>query len=135
MKTFTYYELRCAVSETFYEVLLGERYTIGQAAGRCLTEFRSEAQGAGQDALVVLSVLLSRVARHEPETLSRFSPEIEAIKALAKKSACWKGLSSGETERMKEDVRFVIEKAGAQPRMDTNGSGSGKSQPNENLNS
>ena len=131
MKPFTYYELRCAVSETFYEVLLGERYTLGQAAGRCLTEFRSEAQGAGQDALVVLSVLLSRVARHEPETLSRFSPEIEAVKALAKKSACWKGLSSGETERMKEDVRFVIEKASAQPRTTANANGLDQPQANE----
>ena len=126
MKTFSYYELRCAVSETFYEVLLGERYTLGQAAGRCLTEFRSEAQGAGQEALGVLSVVLSRVARHEPAALPRFSPEIEAVKALAKKSACWKGLSSGETSRMKEDVRFVVEKAEAQPRMDTNGHGSAK---------
>lgn len=126
MKTFSYYELRCAVSETFYEVLQDEHYTIGQAAGRCLTEFRSEAQGAGQEALVVLSVVLSRVARHEPAALPRFSPEIEAVKALAKKSACWKGLSSGETERMKEDVRFVVEKAEAQPRMDTNGHGSAK---------
>ena len=124
MKTFSYYELRCAVSETFYEVLQDEHYTIGQAAGRCLTEFRSEAQGAGQEALVVLSVVLSRVARHDPAALPRFSPEIEAVKALAKKSACWKGLSSGETSRMKEDVRFVVEKAGAQPRMDTSGHGS-----------
>ena len=126
MKNFSYYELRCAVSETFYEVLQDEHYTIGQAAGRCLTEFRSEAQGAGQEALVVLSVVLSRVARHDPAALPRFSPEIEAVKALAKKSACWKGLSSGETSRMKEDVRFVVEKAEAQPRMDTNGHGSAK---------
>ena len=131
MKSFTYYELRCAVSETFYEVLLGERYTIGQAAGRCLTEFRSEAQGAGQDALVVLSVLLSRVARHEPETLARYLPEIEALKALSKKSACWKGLSSGETSRMREDVRFVIEKASAPPRTTANAHGVDQPQANE----
>ena len=131
MKTFSYYELRCAVSETFYEVLLGERYTLGQAAGRCLTEFRSEAQGAGQEALVVLSVVLSRVARHEPAALPRFLPEIVALKALAKKSACWKGLSSGETERMKEDVRFVIEKASAQPRTTANANGLDQPQANE----
>ena len=131
MKPFTYYELRCAVSETFYEVLLGERYTIGQAAGRCLTEFRSEAQGGGQDALVVLSVLLSRVARHEPAALPRFAPEIAALKALAKKTACWKGLSSGETSRMKEDVRFAVEKAEAQPRVDTNAHGVDPSQAHD----
>ena len=106
-----YFELRCAVSEMFYEVLLSEHYTIGQAAGRCLVEFRNEAQGAGQPALVVLSVLLSRVARHEPGTLDRFGPEVEALRALGKKSACWKGLASAEKERMQEDLRFVLEKA------------------------
>ena len=111
MKSFTYYELRCSVAETFYEVLLGVGYTIGQATGRCLVEFRGEAQGAGQAALVVLSVLLSRVARHEPATLARFKPEIEALRALGKKSACWKGLTSGEKERLQEDLRFVLEKA------------------------
>ena len=111
MKSGSYFELRCAVLETFYEVLLSEHYTIGQAAGRCLVEFRSEAQGGGQDALVAGSVILSRVARHDPSALARFQAEIGAMQALAKQSACWKGLSTSEKERMKEDVRFVSEKA------------------------
>jgi hypothetical protein len=111
MKNGTYFELRCAVEEMFYENLLAEKYTIGQAAGRCLVEFRSEAQGGGQDALVVLSVLLARVARHEPATLARFAAESEALRAIAKKSACWRGLADLEKERLKEDVRFVLEKA------------------------
>lgn len=111
----SYYELRCAVVETFYGNLLAERYTIGQAAGRCLVEFRSEAQSGGADALVVLSVLLSRVARHEPAALARFQPEIAALRALGRKSACWRGLPSGAKERMQEDVLFALEKAGAIP--------------------
>lgn len=115
MKNSSYYELRCAVSEMFYDVLLTENYTIGQATGRCLVEFRSEAQGAGQEALVVLSVLLSRVARYEPETLLRFEPELAALRALGKKSACWKGLASTEKKRMKEDLCFVLEKAEGTP--------------------
>ena len=111
MKNGTYFELRCAVEEMFYENLLAEKYTIGQAAGRCLVEFRSEAQGGGQDALVVLSVLLARVARHEPAVLARYSAEIEALRALGKKSACWRGLAAVEKERLQEDLRFVLEKA------------------------
>jgi hypothetical protein len=111
VKNGSYFELRCAVLETFYEVLLSEKYTIGQAAGRCLVEFRSEAQGGGQDALVVLSVLLSRVARHEPAVLARFSAEIEALRAIGRKSACWRGLAGIEKERLQEDFRFVFEKA------------------------
>ena len=111
----SYSELRCAVVETFYEVLLSEGYTIGQAAGRCLVEFRRETQGGGRTGLIALSVLLSRVARHEPATLARFQPEVRALAALAKQSACWRGLSSGEKERLKEDVRFVAEKAAEAP--------------------
>ena len=111
MEPETYFELRCAVVETFYEVLRSEGYTIGQAASRCLVEFRSEAQGGGRAALIVLSVILSRVARHEPAALERFRSELGALQALAKKSACWRGLSAGEKERLQEDVRFVLEKA------------------------
>ena len=111
MPAVAYFELRCAVVETFYETLRAEDYTIGQAAGRCLVEFRREAQGGGRDALVVLSVLLSRVARHEPAALARFQPEIGAMQALAKKAVCWKGLAAGERERLEEDVRFALEKA------------------------
>ncbi len=111
MEKESYFELRCAVVETFYEVLRSEGYTIGQAASRCLVEFRSEAQGGGRTALVVLSVLLSRVARYEPAALERYQAEIGAMQALAKKAACWKGLAPGEIKRMKEDVCFTSEKA------------------------
>ena len=112
MNTVPYYELRCAVSEMFYEILLEEHYSIGQAASRCLVEFRREVQGGTQEGLVVLSVLLSRVARHESVALAGFAPEIGALQALSKKSGCWKKLSSGEKERMQEDVRFTLERAG-----------------------
>lgn len=109
----SYYELRGAIVETFYEVLLSEGYTVGQAAGRCLVEFRTESQGGGRTALVALSALLSRVARHDPAVLARYPAEVGALQALAKKSACWRGLADGERRRMKEDVRFVLEKAAA----------------------
>ena len=108
-----YYELRCAVVEMFYETQMEEGYTVGQAASRCLVEFRREALGGRQDGLVVLSTLLSRVARHEPEALANFGPEIAALRGLGKKFGCWRGLDSGEKERMKEDVMFALEKAGA----------------------
>lgn len=111
MKSSPYYELRCAVSEMFYETLLDEEYTIGQAASRCLVEFRGEVLGGGQKAMEVLSVLFSRVARHEPAALANYIPELRALHALANKAQCWKQLSSGEHERMREDVRFVLEKA------------------------
>ena len=109
----SYYELRCAVVEMFYETLLEEGYTIGQATSRCLVEFRREAQGGGQAGFIVLSVLLSRVARHEPATLADFHPEVTALRALGRKTANWKGIHGTEKERLREDLRYVLERAGA----------------------
>ena len=111
MKSSPYYELRCAVIEMFYETLREEGYTIGQAASRCLVEFRQEILGGGQEAMVVLSVLLSRVARHEPAALEHYAPERSALRALVRKPSCWRNLASGEKDRMREDVRFTLEKA------------------------
>ena len=112
MKTgFSYYELRNAIVEMFYETLLAERYTIGQAASRCLVEFRNELNRGGREALVALSVVLSRVARHEYASLARFQPEIEQLRVLAKKSACQRGLAPSELERLQEDIRFLLERA------------------------
>ncbi len=106
-----YYELRCAVVEMFYETLLEEGYTIGQAASRCLVEFRSEVQGGRQDGLVALSSLLSRVARHDPTVFSQLQAEVTALKALARKNFCWRGLTSIAKDRLKEDLRFIEERA------------------------
>lgn len=106
-----YYELRCAVVEMFYETLREEGYTIGQATSRCLVEFRREVQGGTQEGLVVLSVLLGRVARHEPAALAGFEPEWTALRALGKKTACWKGIAGTAKERLQEDLRFVLERA------------------------
>ena len=111
MKPMSYFELRCAVLETFYDVLVSEGYTIGQAAGRCLVEFRTEAQGGGQGALIVLATLLSRVARHDPEALARFAAEVGALRALGKKAACWRDLAAIEKERLQEDLRLTLERA------------------------
>lgn len=111
MKPSTYYELRCAVLEMFYETLLAEHYTIGQAASRCLVEFRREVNQGGREALVALSVILSRVARHESAALARFQPEVDQLRVLAKKPSCRRGLASEEQARLQEDVRFLLEKA------------------------
>ena len=110
----SYYELRCAVVEMFYDTLRAENYTIGQAASRCLVEFRREIHGGGQDAAVVLSVILSRVARYDPAALVRFKTEIAQLRHLAQSSGMGSGLARGERERLEEDLRFVAEKATGQ---------------------
>ena len=108
-----YYELRSAVVEMFYETLLTERYTIGQAASRSLVEFRREILGGGRDALVALATIFSRVARHEPAALTRFGPELESLHAISRNSLLWKGMGVGQRARLREDVNFVLERAAA----------------------
>ncbi|HAL92252.1 MAG TPA: hypothetical protein DCM68_04420 [Verrucomicrobia bacterium] len=98
--------------EMFYETLLAEKYTFGQAASRCLVEFQREVQAGGRDALVALSVILSRLTRNDPAALKRFKPELKQLQELAKKTILRRGLSADEKERLQEDLRFVIEKAG-----------------------
>lgn len=110
MNVAPYFELRAAVLETFYETLMAERYSVGQAAGRCLVEFRRETAGGGRDALVALSVLLARVARHDPAALARFQPQIDAMQSVARRNACWRGLAGLAKERLQEDLRFILER-------------------------
>lgn len=111
MKTSNYYAFRCAVVETFWGAVAGEKLTLGQAAGRGLVDFRSELAGGGRDALIVLSVVLSRLARYEPSALRRFGPELNTMKEISKKSGCWRGLDAAEKARMREDVQLVLEKS------------------------
>jgi len=108
-----YYELRCAVMEAFYGTILSEKYTAGQAADRCLVEFKPEVEGAGRDALVVLSSLLARVARHDRAALKRFAREVESLDPLESRPTCWKGLNPREKSRMLEDLRFIRKAARA----------------------
>ena len=105
-----YFELRCAVVEMFYETLRTENYTVGQAASRCLVEFRREILGGGRDALVVLSVILSRVGHHDPAALVRFAAETDDLLKLAQATDAWEGLCRSAKARIQEDVRFTQEK-------------------------
>lgn len=102
-----YYELRCAVMEAFYSAIVAEQFTVGQAADRCLMEFSSEVQEHGCEALMVLSCLLARTARHDRRALKRFAEEVKALALLEKTPVCWKGLTRREKSRMLEDIRFI----------------------------
>ena len=96
--------------EAFWDAVAGEKLTLGQAAGRCLVEFTSELAGHGRDALIVLSVVLSRLARYEPTALRRFGPELKRMQEISEKPGCWRGLDASEKARMREDVRLALEK-------------------------
>ncbi len=106
-----YYKLRCAVIETFYETLLEEKYTFGQAASRCLIEFRREMGGADHAKLIVLSILLSRLARHEPSSLNDFRGPVNTLRDLGRQSSLREGLDPSEIARLEEDLRFINEQA------------------------
>lgn len=107
-----YYELRCTLIELFYETLLEERSSIRQAASRGLVEFQRQVKTGDRDGLIVLSVLLSRVARHESAALKDYVPEVAALLGLAERATNWKALGAAAREQLKEDVLFVRKKAG-----------------------
>ena len=108
---FDYFELRCAVVEQFYEGLIEENYRVGQSAARCLVEFQRELRAGGADGLTVLSVLFSRVARHEPAALRGFKEELDTLRRLAGISESWRGIEGNARERTEEDVRYATERA------------------------
>ena len=107
-----YYKLRNNVVELFYETQMDESYTAGQAAGRGMVEFQRELTEGGRAGLVVMSVILSRVARHDAGALAGFAPEIERLVEWQNAAANWAGWEAGAKERMVEDVRFTLERAG-----------------------
>lgn len=102
-----YFELRCAVLETFYGTMLAEKYTVGQAADRCLVEFRRDVLRAGWEALAVLACLLARVARHDRPALARFAREMAAMQKLAVAPACRQALDRRAWGRVQEDLGFI----------------------------
>ncbi len=106
-----YFELRCAVVEMFYGNFIDEKYTLGQTTDRCLSEFQQEIGEGGRNALIILSVTLSLLGRHEAGKLSDFTAEIKTLGTLSEKTDLWEGLSEDEKERMQEDIAYTLENA------------------------
>ncbi len=77
-----YYKLKYYVTESFYEKIVAENYTIIQATDRCLVEFWKQISDGGISALVVYSTLFSRTAFHSPKQLKHFQKQIEQMKQL-----------------------------------------------------
>lgn len=107
----SYYELRCDAVEMFYGNLLEENYTPGQTAARCLDEFRQELAGGDRTALILLSTILSLLARQDSRALGDFAAEIDSLRHLSLQPGLWEGLGREEQERMREDVDFTLETA------------------------
>ena len=77
-----YYELKYLVTETFYENILQEKYTIGQSAGRCFVEFYNEITLNNIEALIVYSTVLARIAKHEKSFFITPSPPFRKVLLL-----------------------------------------------------
>ncbi len=100
-----YFQQRCGIVELFYTDILLNGYTPAQAAGRCLEAYR----GGSHDELTTLSVVLGRLARHDPAALPRFSVEVQELCRLA---AEWcADPASPADERLQEDMRLICSAA------------------------
>ncbi len=99
-----YYKLKYIITETFYENMLDENDTIGQASGRCLVEFFSELDENNIESIIVTSTILARIVRHEAKKLKDFLKEYDRILELLKKI----NLDEYLTEDEKGDILYDI---------------------------
>ena len=102
-----YYELKYLVTETFYENILQEQYTIGQSVGRCFVEFYNEISLNNIEALVVYSTILTRIAKHEKKELCSYEKEVRCMNDLVIQQDILNGMSEDEVEAIKEDIEYV----------------------------
>lgn len=105
-----YYELKYLVTETFYENILQEKYTIGQSAGRCFVEFYNEITLNNIESLIVYSTVLARVTKHEKNVLDLFKKEVKSMNDLANKKDIFNVMKTEEVEVLKEDVEYINSK-------------------------
>ena len=105
----TYYQLKCYITEEFYEFIVVDNYTFGQAAARCLYESWRQISNGGVEALTVYSTVLSRIAFHSPESLLRFHEEMQEMNRLFTAEICSE-FSEDELEDLTYDVNFVNQK-------------------------
>ncbi|MBD7912479.1 MULTISPECIES: hypothetical protein [Clostridium] len=105
-----YYKLKYLITETFYENILEEKYTIGQSAGRCFVEFYNELNLNNIESLIVYSTVLARVARHEKSVLNSLGKELEEMNKLLVQNDIFNNISDDEVEALKEDIDYVNSK-------------------------
>lgn len=105
-----YYELKYLVTETFYENIIDEGYTIGQSVGRCCVEFYDDISSKEVEALIVYSTIFSRVAKYEKNRLKDFKGEIDEMNNMIKGGNFTKKLKQEEVDALKEDINFINSK-------------------------
>lgn len=102
-----YYELKYLVTETFYENILEENYTIGQTAGRCFAEFYSQLKKNDLEALIVMSTILSRVAKHDNTALKLFEKDIKRMNLLFEKKDVLMNIENDTFVMLKDDIDYI----------------------------
>ncbi len=102
-----YYQLKYLVTETFYENMLDENYTIGQTAGRCFVEFYEELHENNIESIIVISTILARIARHEPTKLKDFLKEYKEMLELLQRINLDESLKEEERKDILYDIGCV----------------------------
>lgn len=99
-----YYKLKYLVTETFYEDILKENYTISQTASRCFVEFYGELSKNNIESIILISTILLRVAVHEVEKLESFVKKYDKMLEILNKI----DLDDYLDEEEKEDILYDI---------------------------
>ena len=102
-----YYELKYFVTETFYENMLKENYTIGQTSDRCFVEFYRRIKANNIESVIVTSTILARVAIHEKEELKGYIEDYDKMMKILEGINLDDYLNEEENEYLLDDIGYV----------------------------
>ncbi len=102
-----YYQLKYLVTESFYDFILSEQYTINQAAGRCKVDFTDKLLKKDIDTVTVYATLLERVAKYDSESLKNYLNYDKDMKETMKNLNLDDYFNEEEKEALLEDIDYI----------------------------
>ncbi len=102
-----YYQLKYLVTESFYDFILSEHYTIDQAVGRCKVDFTDKLLKKDIDTVTVYATLLERVAKYDNEKLKNYLNYYKDLKDTMKNLNLDDYLNEDEKEALLDDIDYI----------------------------
>ncbi len=102
----SYFEYRFLITESFYELLLDENYTIGQAAGRCSYEIRKDRE---IDTVIVYVAIIKLAIEYDKdkEELKYWLEEWEKVKEIMSHLNVDDFLDRKEKDDLLSDISYI----------------------------
>ena len=102
----SYFEYRYLVTEHFYELLLDENYTTGQAAGRCFCEILRDRE---IDTVIVYVAIIKLAIEHDKKELKYWLKDWEKAKEMMNHLNVDDFLNKKEKDSFLSDINYIKE--------------------------